>query len=321
MDGTNQSTPPAADGEKGSGFFTVGDSPDTAAANPPADSGGPDAGGGGAGEGDGGEPASAVTFVHTPRNGQPETITVPPEFLREDGTIDAERAVVRAIGLRHKLSERGFDPDQEGAAAPESYTVRVPDELADMVHVGEADPDHPKPITIGPDDPLLAALTPVLQEMGIGQDGADRLIGAYLGVQAAQHRDAVALAAADDKADLEAIVAHFGSEDAAREKLTGELAPWLKQMVTGDENARQSKYAVLNELGKSAPVCLALWDIYQGVRGAGMVTPQPGSSAPARLTRDDLRQMMAEPAYSDPTNPGYHAMQKRVADGYRTLGE
>lgn len=279
----------------------------------------------GAGGPDGADPAAAANgerrgvFVYEHRDGRQEEFTVRDDLLNQDGTLNALRAAKQATDLRGKLSERGIDPDAAAVQPPDAYTVTVPEDLAALVHVGEPDPENPKPITIGPDDPALAAMTPVFQELGLDQERADKLIGTWLGIQAEQHRQAEEMAAEDDRVSTEMVVEAFGTKDAARQAMAGELGPWLGQMMQGDEQTRQLKYAVLSEAGKTGPLALALWDIYQGVRGQGMAAPPPGTSAPPGLSRADLQEMMRSDAYNTPGHPEFQAVRDKVAQGYRNL--
>lgn len=300
------------------GFFKV-EAP--AGAEPPAGAAEP-----GAGRPDGADGAGTAAngerrgvFVYEHRDGRQEEFTVRDDLLNQDGTLNALRAAKQATDLRAKLSERGFDPDAAPVQPPETYAVTVPEALAELVHVGEPDPENPKPIVIGKDDPALAAMTPVFQELGLGQEQADKLIGAWLGVQGEQYRQAQEAEAEDDRISTEMVVEAFGSATAARQAMQGELGPWLGQMMQGDEQTRQMKYAVLSEAGKAGPLALALWDIYQGVRGQGMAAPPPGTSAPQGLSREDLQEMMRSDAYNTPGHPEYQSVREKVTQGYRNL--
>ena len=325
MDGQSQSSPQPNDGA----FFTVsqeaapqGTPPQ--GANPAGSASEPGAGGtagqqpAGADGTDGGTSSKGV-FVYKHRDGREEEFTVRDDLLNEDGTINALRAAKQATNLRAKMAAQGVDPDAEPVQPPESYAVNVPEDLADLVHVGEPDPDNPKPIAIGPDDPTLKAMTPVMQELGLPQEQADKLIGVYLGLQAEQHRQAQEQEAADIQVETDMVVAQFGTKTAAQQAMAGELGPWLATMMKGDEQQKQLKYAVLSEAGQSGALSLALWDIYQGVRGRGMAAPAAGQGRAKRVSETDLQDIQKRPEYWNSSHPDYERLRREVREGYQQL--
>lgn len=291
--GEEQGTQPGIGLDQAALSQPAGDAPGDGGAGSDAAGAGTD----GAGADDAGAGADEegldVEGVDVEHNG--ETFRVPKDLLDEHGEIDAEKAAKRAVDLRRKLSEKG-------QAAPDEYTLTVPDEFKDKW-------------TVDADDPLFTSMVPMMKEAGISQEQFDKLYAGYVAAQA----QAVEQQAEANRDGFEKLSERFGDVSKASEFFTKTYSPWIANVLTGDDALRVAKFEALHSLvGASSHGALALLDIFDSVRKPGIEPAQGGQTQP-RLTQADLDKLQASDAYMDPMHPEHQEVQKRVREGYQML--
>lgn len=322
MDQQAPSSPQPNEGQapQSEGYFTLErpaspSAPPSGGAQPGAGAPGGQAGAAaGTGEGNGapagapgGEAGERGWFTYKNRAGEETRFQVPDDLLTPDGQIDATRAAKRAVDLRKTMGERGIDPDAEPVAPPEKYAINIPDDFKGEFEIADDDPD-------------IAAFAPVLQELGVTQEGFDKLLPAYLAVKKAAAEREAALEAEDMAQGRALLAQHFGSEEAAKHAMNRELGPWIQHLLPKEGPAADYMYTMASEAAKIPGVALTFWNLYQATRGAGLAQPGPANQGAAPgLSEDDLRGIMNRPEYWNSGHPDYERLRKQVSDGFSNL--
>lgn len=208
-----------------------------------------------------------------------EKIEVPEQYWDKDaGSPNVGALVKSAVDMRKKLSETRPEP-------PESYEIKVAEDLADVVKAN-------------PDDPLAQGAMEIAKKYGMSQDAFNDLANLYFSQTVPSQQK-----------EIERLGAAFGDN---ADKTMGELSDWIYGMA-GDDEALS---AAINRVTETADGVILL----NHLRGK-LAAPEPripsgiDSAAKTGLTEEDLRTLQASDAYIN----GDPAARRKVAEGWARL--
>ncbi|MEM7046032.1 MAG: hypothetical protein AAF442_00050 [Pseudomonadota bacterium] len=220
-----------------------------------------------------------------------ERITVPEDLIDpQTGEIKAEAAAKRVLDLRRQISEKNPPP-------PETYQLNVPEELQDTIKVD-------------PDDPLAGLAMAWAKEQGITQEGFDKLVAGFYGLQAKQGEDV-----AGYQAEQERILKKAWGDKT--EAIKGELARWITGIIGEDIK----KPEVINELSTMAATAsgVQLLKKIKDTIGEQALPATRDASGAGAISTADLQALQASEAYNDEAHPDHAATVAKVRAGYQQL--
>ncbi len=214
----------------------------------------------------------------------------------EDVT-DAEEQTTEEVGERPEwLLEKFNTPEDMAEAyknlesrfgnltgAPEEYEVSIPEEIAENVKWFEDA------------ESGMAAFKNIAKEMGIDQTGFNKLTEMYISseVERANNLQNLRLQAASEA---------FGGHDKTVEKFT-QLNARTKALI-GDEATSLLESALTGDVNSNVSVIKLVEGLVNKAQGKEFVQPTH-TPAVAKITRDDLNSMVADPRYK--TDAAYRA--------------
>lgn len=148
--------------------------------------------------------------------------------------------------------------------APEEYQIPAVEEFAKDINLPEG-----VEMNLDPEDPLLKAFMPAAKEMGINQEGFNRLLGLYVQQQANDYAESMATADAEKK--------QLGER--ADERLTS-VAQWGKANLDAD------MYGKLEEALTSAAAVEVVEALIAKTRNAPIPTSAAAQAAPGVTKKD-----------------------------------
>lgn len=190
--------------------------------------------------------ATAVPATPAAVMAAPEPVAAPVAPARPDGLPDTywdDAAGVKPEAYA-RLAELEATEAARRAGVPESpdkYELKVSDDIVGL---------DGKPVTFDPADPLAAAVLPVFHELGIGQEGVSKLLGAFAAQEVAAAKEQAAFIAGEQ--------AKLGAEHAKR---TGAI----HSVVTAQIGAEGAE-AIRMSMG-SAEAVIALEKLVAKIQG------------------------------------------------------
>lgn len=199
-----------------------------------------------------------------------EKIVVPENFWDTKTNAPNIPALVKSvIDLRTQVSKK----DPPAPTAPEKYEVRLPEELAGKIEIGET-------------DPLASSVMAAAKEAGISQEAFDKIVAAYAGV--------VAGSAVDSKAEFEKLDAAFGGE---AKKEVAALNTWVNGLVGKEIAADKGLSDALDSLASTADGVRLINAFRKAISASGASIPTNRDAAPKVYTETEIREMIGSSDY------------------------
>ena len=185
-----------------------------------------------------------------------------PEWLKADKYSSVADQAKAYTDLEKKFGSFTGAPDEYAVPAAESFSdIELPEGVD---------------FTIDAEDPLLVAFMPVAKDMGLSQEGFDKVMGVYINQQVADYSATMTTAAEEKKA--------LG--DNADERLSN-VESWAKA------NFDQSTFDKLRDLLTTADAVDVAEQLISKTRNASLPNPAAVKPAPAH-SREEYNAMMGE---------------------------
>lgn len=216
-----------------------------------------------------------------------ERLEIPEPFWdAESGAPNVGALAKAAADLRRKVSEKEAEKPQ----APESYELRVPEELAERI----------KPIA---DDPLAKSAMDWAKKHGIPQEAFDELAAAFYGDIAGKMPD--------QAKEMDALKQALGPKAESDIK---ELDAWAAGLLGEDFKKSPELLEAALRLSSTAAGVMLLKTIKDKIGERPVPTPRDGQAV-AVLDEEGIRQIMMTDAYRD----GDSATHRKVQEAWERL--
>ncbi|ANK80122.1 MAG: hypothetical protein TEF_04465 [Rhizobiales bacterium NRL2] len=235
-----------------------------------------------AGGGDSGRKMHRFTYRDT-------AYEVPDQFWdREAGDIDLAALLKSQADLRRQVSGR--------MKAPESYDLRVPEDIADRV-------------AIDPADPAAAAAMAWAKKHGLSQEAFGELVEGFARAEA-DARDPEAFHTAQ-MAQLKEAYGHRCDE------VCQEVGHWFGALLQRDFADRPELLEAAEELASDARGVMLLKALRDRLTERGV--PGHRDQPAAGMDEAALRRLQASDAYLNARHPDHDAVVRKVRDGWQRL--